>query len=335
MSSLCGRYCHNEGVEQSQYKQPNAVQGHATALQRFFLQYIDECRYSARMRSETLRGYKAVFDLFLRIMPEVTDIEDLNASILNEFFKRIETRQRMVGKILKTGVRQSTIKTQRSKLNVFFVWLCAKGYLEENPLKCIPVPKVRYDDFKRLKDHEINKIYAAIIQYDTPLLLLRRDIAIVSLLIHCGLRKGELLGLQVSDIDFDKKQITIRGETSKSAITRYLPLHPTLAMHLKDYLKAKRNYNLKTEYLIVTGKGDDRLTPHGLKHWTKRLEEKSGLDFHLHQFRHTFACKLVEADVNLFKIQKLMGHSDIKMTMKYARSLKTEDMAEDIHKISF
>ena len=72
-----------------------------------------------------------------------------------------------------------------------------------------------------------------------------------------------------------------------------------------------------------------------LKHWVKSLIKKSGVKLHLHQFRHTFACKLAEADTNLFKIQKLMGHASITMTMKYARSLQTSDMADDIAKISF
>jgi site-specific recombinase XerD len=103
-------------------------------------------------------------------------------------------------------------------------------------------------------------------------------------------------------------------------------------MHLKDYFQERKS--LKTEYLIVTTRGDKALTQHGLKHWVKGLIIKSGIKFHLHQFRHTFACKLCEANVNVFKVQKMMGHLDISMTMRYARSLRTQDMAEDIGKIS-
>jgi integrase len=84
----------------------------------------------------------------------------------------------------------------------------------------------------------------------------------------------------------------------------------------------------------MSSKEDTKLTINGLKHWYERLNKISGVKFHLHQFRHTFASKLAEADVNLFKIQKMMGHTDIKMTERYARSLQTQDMAEDIGKIS-
>ena len=304
-------------------------------LQQLFNDYMNECRYSACLRPETIRGYKNVFILFLKIMPEVTTTESLTTEMLNLFFQRIQTRTRVVGRdTLKTGVRKSTIKTQWSKLNVFFKWLCEKSYLEKNPLKNIKPPRVSYDDFKRLEDNEIHKIYTAISLHSFNFLLLRRDTFMISALLYCGLRKGELISLKVEDIDMEKKEITIKGETSKSKKTRTLVIHPTLLMHLKDYLRERNIRGLKTEHLIVSNRGDGGLGYEGLGHWVESLIERSGVKFHLHQFRHTFGCKLAEKNINAFKIQKMMGHTDIKMTMKYVRSLKTEDMGEDISKIS-
>lgn len=303
-------------------------------LPTLFEHYISECKFSKRLRPETVRGYAAVFQLFLKVVPEVVDTESLTPEMLNEFFKRIETRERMVGKNLKSGVKKSTIRTQWSKLNVFFEWLCKKGYITKNPLQDIKPPRAIYDDFRRLEDNQIHKIYSAIVRCSTNPLMTRRDTMMVSLLLWCGIRKGEFISLQVRDIDLVKKEIRIRGETSKSKKTRVLKMHPTLLLHLNDYLKERNTYNLKTEHLIVTNRGDRGLTRHGLKHWTENLIKKAGVKFHLHQFRHTFACKLAEADVNVFKIQKLMGHTDVGMTMKYVRSMETQDMGHDIDKIS-
>lgn len=303
-------------------------------LQQLFKEFAVECQYSRKLRPETVRGYKAVFALFLRIMPEVCNLETLTPEMLNEFFRRIETRQRIVGKKPTSGVRKSTIKTLWSKLNVFFVWLRIRGLIIESPLAHIRPPHVSYDDFRRLQDHEINKIYSAIARHSSSSLMSRRDTMMVSLLLFCGVRKGEFISLQVKDIDLYKNEITVRGETSKSKKTRVLKLHPTLALHIREYLKERNAHNLKTENLIVTTKKDQGLTRHGLHHWVKSLITKSGVKFHLHQFRHTFACKLCEANVNVFKVQKMMGHTDVAMTMKYARSMKTEDMAEDIGKIT-
>lgn len=306
-------------------------------LQQLFEEYVSGCRYSARLSRETIRGYQSVFNLFLKVMPEITELEDLTPEMLNEFFKRIQTRIRIVGKDTpKTGVRNSTIKTQWTKLNVFFKWLCKKGYLEKdkNPLVDIKPPRVTYDDFCRLEDADVRRIYTAITLHSANSFMQRRDTMIVSILLFCGLRKGELSGLQVRDIDMDRREITIRGETSKSKRTRILRIHPTLLLHIRDYLKERNIRRLRTEYLIASNKGDSGLSKEGLMHWVKRLIKISGVQFHLHMFRHTFACKLAENDVNLFKIQKMMGHTDIRMTAKYARSIRTEDMEEDIGKIS-
>jgi site-specific recombinase XerD len=304
-------------------------------LHNYFEEFINECRFISRLSTETIRGYTAVFNLFLKIMPEISTVSLLTVEMLTEFFKRIQLRQRKVGRnILKVGVKKSTIKTQWSKLNVFFVWLHRRNYIEENPLKNIKPPNPDYDDPRALENDEIHKIYTSIILRSSNLFTLRRDTLMISLLLFCGLRKSEFISLQVRDIDMYKQELTIRAETSKSKKMRVLKMHPTLLLHLKDYIHERNIRGLKSESLLVADKVDKGLTRDGLKHWVKRLIEKSGINFHLHRFRHTFACKLSEANVNAFKIQKMMGHSNMSMTMKYARSLRTEDMGNDISQIS-
>lgn len=309
---------------------------HATALVQLFEVYINERNYCAHLSAETIRGYCAVFTLFLNVMPEVTEIDLLSPEMLVEFFKRIETRLRIVGRnTVKVGVKGSTIKTQHSKLNAFFAWLETKGYIKENPLKNIRPPYPVYDDPQSLTDEDIHRIYSAITSHSANTFILRRDTMIVSLLLYCGMRKGEFISLLVSDIDLYKREITIRGASSKSKKTRILKMHPTLLFHLHDYLNERKRRGLKTAYLIAANNADRGLSREGLKHWVKRINQKSGVTFHLHKFRHTFACKLAEADVHPFKIQKMMGHTSIAMTLKYARSMKTENMGEDISKIAY
>jgi integrase/recombinase XerD len=304
-------------------------------LELLFEQFVTEAEFSTCLRPETIRGYRAVFHLLLRVMPEITGTELLTQSMLNEFFRRIKTRPRRTGKgSLKIGVKNSTIKTQWSKLNVFFAWLYRQGIVRENPLKNIRPPQVIYDDYRRLENKDIHRIYSAITRCSSNVFMLRRDTMMVSMLLFCGLRKTELISLQVRDIDLTKKEITIRGETSKSKKTRVLKLHPTLVLHIKDYLRERNVRRLNTEYLLASNRGDSGLTREGLMHWVDSLITKSGVKFHLHRFRHTFACKLAEADTNVFKIQKMMGHTNISMTAKYMRSMRTEEMGDDIEKIT-
>lgn len=303
-------------------------------LQQLFNEYTDECQYTRRLRPETIKGYRAVFSHFSAMMPEVVDAGFLTPEMMNEFFKRVQVRERIVGKnTKKVGLAVSTIHTYGSKLNAFFEWLTRKDILGKNPLDTIKLPRPEYTDSRALEKSDVQKIIAAVALHSADSLMLRRDMAMVSLLSFCGLRAGEFISLKVQDVDMERLELTVRGETSKSKKTRVLPLHATLLLHLREYITERNKRGYKTEQLIVSGNEDKGLSRHGLKHWVKRMERLSGVKFHLHRFRHTFACNLADKNVNAIKIQKLMGHTDIKMTMTYLRSIKTEDLRDDINKL--
>ncbi len=303
-------------------------------LQKFFSKFVDECKYSRRLRSETLRGYEAIFKLFCLIMPEVKSTQLLTREMLNEFFKRLQTRTRIVGKNTeRVGLQDSTVKTYSNKLNAFFVWLMQEKIIKNNPLEHIKLRHPVYTDQRALSREEVQKILASVSLHSTNSLMLKRDTAMIHLLLFTGLRAGEFVSLRVIDVDMEKHLITVRAETSKSKKTRHIPMHPTLVLHLEEYFKERRKGNYKTEYLFVSSNEDKGLTRHGLKHWVGRLIKLSGVKFHLHRFRHSFACNLYKSGANLLKIQALMGHADIKMTMSYLRSIKYEDTREDILKL--
>ncbi len=305
-------------------------------LDILFNTYINYCAYSSRLSKDTIRGYKDTYKLFRLIMQEIVTVEDLLPCAMDDFFKRLETRERIVGKGEKRiGVKDTTIKTYWTKLNSFFVWLVNNHYIEMNPLYGKKSPKVRYDDFKRLTDEDISKIVTAITQEKTNALSYYRNMFMVYLFLFTGVRRTEFISLRLTDIDMFKRVVTIRGETSKSKRTRVLKINSILFMHLNNYIEERRKLKYKTDSLIVSTIKDRGLSIEGLKHWTERIKQSSGVKFHVHQFRHTFACKLVEANVNIYKIKELLGHTDIRMTVKYLRSLNTADMGADLELIYF
>ena len=309
---------------------------HDKNLQQLFDEFIKECQYSSRLQSETLRGYKEVFHLFVLVMPEITETKALTFEMLIEFFKRIQFRERIVGRgIIKTGIKNSTVKTYHSKLNIFFEWLLKNSMIPDNPLHKIKPPEVNYEDKRALDDTDVRKLYSAVTLHSQNSLVLRRDTAMLSLLLFSGIRLGEFISLEVRDIDFEKEILTIRGQMSKSKRTRYIPLHPTLKFHLQDYISERNKLKYTTQYLIVSNVSDRPLSRNGLKHWVNNMCKKSGVKFHIHRFRHSFACNLANKDVNAAKIQKLLGHSSLNMTMTYLRSINTEDLKNEINRLSF
>ena len=304
-------------------------------LQKLFDDFIEESKFSGRLRPATIHGYIKVFEIFSRVMPEITEPEFISVSMITAFFHRMQTRRRLVGKELKvTGIKNSTARGYCNRLNAFFKWLEKNNKITENPFSKIEMPKATYEDRRALEIKDIQKIMAAISMHNRSLLVLKRDMLMIHILLLCGIRRGELKALQIQDIDFEKRMLAIRGKTSKSKFTRYIPINPTLIMYLKDYLQERKSKNYSTPYLIVSNNGDNELTESGLRHWVKKLVKHSKVKFHLHQFRHTFACNLANMNVGAVKIQKLMGHTDIRMTMSYLRSMTAEDLRGEIDNLS-
>lgn len=288
-----------------------------------------------KLSPETLRGYQASFELLKTIMPHI-DLDSLMPAMITEFFKRLETRERTVGNnIIKRGVKPSTVATYRSKLNKFFDWLRIKGRIEENPFAQIAYPSVRYDDRKFLKKGEIEKIFSALtLAYQKPFIR-KRNLAIFSVLLNCGLRKNELVNLKVYDIDLERKLLLVRGETSKSRRDRSIPLNSSVVGFLKDYIDERKKKRCTTPYFFISSICDDRLTKEGLVHIVDGLKASSGVPFHLHQIRHTFAVNMLNNGCDIAKLKQLMGHSDIRMTMAYLRCLPTKAMRADVERLTF
>ncbi len=303
-------------------------------LSKQFEDFVNECEYIRGLRPTTIQGYRHIFNAFLSIMPEIETVQDLSTSALLEFFKRLHTRVRKVGDKEYQGVKASTSHTYAKKLNTFFKWLVARGFLNLSPLNDIKLEEPQYEDDRALTNDEIQKIEASILTNSSNLFIQKRNRAMLYVLTLCGIRKGELIGLRVQDIDMEHKLITVRKETSKSKSTRIIPMNFSLWLCLKDYLQERKNKNYTATSLFVSSQNDKGLTIHGMKHWVNSISRQSDVRFHLHRFRHTFACALEKQNVSATKIQKLMGHTDIKMTMKYLRSIHAEQLRPDINLLS-
>ncbi|MGR5414114.1 tyrosine-type recombinase/integrase [Vibrio astriarenae] len=129
---------------------------------------------------------------------------------------------------------------------------------------------------------------------------------------NTGLRRGELMALKWTDISFDNRYLTVRATIAKSKKSRVVPLNDTAYQVLFSW----RKMHPKNEYVFVSGQ--DKPLTDIKKPWLK-LVEKSGLvNFNFHDLRHHFASQLVMAGVDLNTVRELLGHSDLKMTLRYA-----------------
>lgn len=310
---------------------------HGTAeLPTLYEQFLREQRFSARLSPETLRGYRQVFAVLISLMPTLAT-RDLTSASMTEFFRRLETRSRLIGKGQeRVGVKTSTVATYRSKLNGFFRWLKANGKTSLNPFDAMSYPRVEYEDRKYLGKPAVERIFATLV-LGAPWrsrMLRTRNVALLSTLLYTGLRKGELLGLRITDLDLDRLELTVRPETSKSRLRRVVPINSRLLFALEDYLDERRKLPLPSDYLFTAASGRTPLTAEGLKHLLEQVKRLSGVPFHAHQFRHTFAVNFLHRGGDIAKLKQLLGHRDIRMTGAYLRCLPTSAMRSDVESIT-
>ncbi|MBF0493358.1 MAG: tyrosine-type recombinase/integrase [Deltaproteobacteria bacterium] len=170
-----------------------------------------------------------------------------------------------------------------------------------------------------LSEGEIKKFLTGIRKY--------RDIAILYLMLFCGLRSCEVLALETGDFD-DDDQIRVRGKGNKE---RILPIPASVRQALRRYLDYERpETDHKCCFVVLKGPHLGRpLTAEGLRTLFRHHRKTSSLKkANPHKFRHTFCTNMIRQGVSLPVVQKLMGHSDIEVTLGYVH-LSMEDVSKE------
>ncbi len=150
---------------------------------------------------------------------------------------------------------------------------------------------------------------------------------LVILALNTGLRRGELFGLEWKDVDFERAMLSIRGVVAKTGATRYVPLND-------EAFKALRGWKAQGggQGYVFPGKDGGRLD--NIKTAWSRLMKEAGIEnFRFHDCRHDFASKLVMSGVDLNTVRELLGHGDLKMTLRYAH-LAPHKMAEAVARLN-
>ncbi len=150
---------------------------------------------------------------------------------------------------------------------------------------------------------------------------------VVLLALNTGLRRGELLSLTWGNVDLASALLTVRGVSAKSGRTRYLPLNSDAVAVLQTW----RPREATAADLVFPGPTGEKMA--SLKTAWGKVAKAAGLkDFTFHDLRHSFASKLVMAGVDLNTVRELLGHADIKMTLRYAH-LAPEHKAAAVAKL--
>jgi len=174
------------------------------------------------------------------------------------------------------------------------------GYVKENPAKSIKLLKEPPGRLRYIGPEEVDNLLGACSDHLRPIVLTA---------LNTGMRKGEILSLRWADVDLKNKKITVIN--SKNNESRIIPINQTLLHELKALSRKG-----KGEYLF----SDNNDRPYGdIKKGFIAAVNRAGIsNFRFHDLRHTFGSHLVMQGVGLRTIQQILGHKEIKMTMRYA-----------------
>jgi site-specific recombinase XerD len=223
--------------------------------------------------------------------------------------------------------KPSTFILNHKSLLVFFRWCVKEGYMLNNPVEDMEMPRLEKRLPSKLTKQDTLRLLEIVYNYPYEYPFLRyRNHAMFSLFVFAGLRRKELLHLKLMDVDIQNLSIFVNQ--GKGCKDRIIPMSFTLAQSLKRYLDERKRLNKTCSEFFCSLNRNMGYTTNGLKRLVVQMRQASGIKFTIHKLRHTFATLMLEGGCDIFSLSKMMGHSDIKTTTIYlsasAEHLRTQ-----------
>lgn len=199
-----------------------------------------------------------------------------------------------------------TVDNVRRNMSSFFSWLEEEDYILKSPMRRIHKIKTKQPVKETITDEMIEKLR------DNCTCV--RDLAMIDLLYSTGIRVGELVGLNISDIDFEERECIVFGKGDKE---RRVYFDAKAKLYLQEYIESRTDDN--PALFVTLDAPHARLKISGVEIRVRELGRKLNIDkIHPHKFRRTMATRAIDKGMPIEQVQKILGHSQIDTTMQYA-----------------
>jgi integrase/recombinase XerC len=234
------------------------------------------------------------------------------------------------------GLTKASAARALAAVRSWFKWLAKEGVIQQNPALLVSTPKrpVRLPRVPSMED--VNRVLNSLDgdpahrqkHNDEAAAWPERERVIFELLYGCGIRNSELVGINMTDIQWKNDAILVRGKGRKE---RFVPLGDEAAIAMRAFLP------LREAKLVAAGKGalildgplltnmrmrgDCRLTTRSVGRIVKTIAQSRGLaaDVHPHTLRHAFGTHMLEEGADLRAIQEMLGHERLSTTQRYTQ----------------
>lgn len=286
-------------------------------LQEALTEFLQHLKYERNMSPHTLRNYESDLEQFRQFLFGIEKRDDIPV----EQIDRLTIREWMA--ILHAaGKKKASIARKLASLRTLFQFLIREGKLESNPAKMVATPKIE----RKLPNHLSMEDAVRLIETpDANTDLGRRDRAILEFLYATGIRVGELVNIDLTDIDLRERMVRVLGKRRKE---RIVPFHEHALQALMHYLTESRPIFLNNSPLTVRDDKACFLNYQGTRITTRSVGRmidkyiKQCADVHKispHSLRHTFATHMLDSGADLRDIQELLGHARLSTTQIYTQ----------------
>lgn len=265
----------------------------------------------------TIRYYEQNLAHFFRYLEEIGI----------EYIREIEKRHvdKFIMFLKNKELKATTINTYMRAVRAFLYFAMTENYLVKFEINLIKADKQQKEPYT---EEEIKKLIQKPNIRECGFVE-HRNWMIVNYLLETGNRLNTILNLKVEDIDLENGMVVL--STTKNRKAQYNPISEYAVKLLSEYI---RMYGLKKDNYVFINELGEQMTRNSMQHAIARYNKKRGVEkTSIHAFRHTFAKHYVTSGGDAFKLQRLLGHSTLDVTLNYV-NLYSEDLKDGYEKHS-
>lgn len=245
--------------------------------------------------NRTIKYYQEIIDKFIDSFDK--SIKNINAEEIRQYLSEYKEC---------SSCNSTTIDNIRRVLSSLFSWLEDEDYIIKSPVRKIHKIKTASMVREILTDENLEKLRDECASV--------RDLSLIELLISTGMRVGEIVNLNIDDLNFEDRSCIVLGKGNKQ---REVYFDAKTKLHLKQYLYKRNDENMAL--FVSSKKPYQRLSISGIELIIRKLGKASNIsNVHPHKFRRTLATMAIDKGMPIEQVQKLLGHVKIDTTMHYA-----------------
>ncbi|MBI1297776.1 tyrosine-type recombinase/integrase [bacterium] len=273
--------------------------------------FLLDCQ-ARRLRSQSIGFYRNQLRAFLAYLFPLgcENLQDLTTYHLRAYLVGLEDR----------GLKSASVHAAARAVRAFLNFCVSEELIPESPMRKVKMPKVDRENLPAYTVDEVNTLLDAVTT--------RRDRAIILCLLDTGCRAGEFLAWNVEDVNLTAGVVRLRTGKTKTRKERAVYLG-TKARRALILLLAEDGGD-PGDPVWRSSRDGERLKYEGLKQMFRRLRVDTGIQCHAHKFRRTFALWSLRSGMNIYALQRIMGHSDLTVLQRYLDLVESD--LQDAHR---